>query len=224
MKACDTLWGYRAVDQWLAESTRLHRTAWEYLFSLRNGFTAYNVLSPENGSFASVAPRETVASGCIDASTATPGPHAFAVRFSRDRQSQLRRPPLPAPRCDDGQRPSEWDGIEVDIVLIWPSGKAKYFSFRGLTHLPKIGNDLPRLRQGYAGRSRRANLLRLLSPHRHCLRQTQRVCARERSDEAIHFAAWRKMDCFASLAMTQEDGLAVSTASPACGRIACRRI
>jgi hypothetical protein len=24
--------------------------------SLRNGFTAYNVLSPENGSFASVAP------------------------------------------------------------------------------------------------------------------------------------------------------------------------
>ena len=26
--------------------------------SLRNGFTAYNVLSPENGSFASVAPRK----------------------------------------------------------------------------------------------------------------------------------------------------------------------
>ena len=26
--------------------------------SLRNGFTAYNVLSPENGSFASVAPLE----------------------------------------------------------------------------------------------------------------------------------------------------------------------
>ena len=26
--------------------------------SLRNGFTAYNVLSPENGSFASVAPSE----------------------------------------------------------------------------------------------------------------------------------------------------------------------
>ena len=26
--------------------------------SLRNGFTAYNVLSPENGSFASVAPWE----------------------------------------------------------------------------------------------------------------------------------------------------------------------
>jgi hypothetical protein len=55
MKACDTLWGYCGADQWLAESTRLHRTSWDYLFSLRNGFTAYNVISPENGSFASVA-------------------------------------------------------------------------------------------------------------------------------------------------------------------------
>ena len=51
--------------------------------SLRNGFTAYSVLSPENGSFASVAPWEAVASRSIDASTATSGPHAFAVRFSR---------------------------------------------------------------------------------------------------------------------------------------------
>src|SRR3954451_9311941 len=83
MEACDTLWGYRAVDQWLEESTGLHRTSWDYLFSLRNGFTAYSVLSPENGCFASVAPREAVASECIDASTATSGPHAFAVRFSR---------------------------------------------------------------------------------------------------------------------------------------------
>ena len=122
--------------------TRAYRAAESIRHSLRNGFTAYNVLSPENGSFASVAPRETVASGCIDASTATPGPHAFAVRFSRDRQSQLRRPPLPAPRCDDGQRPSEWDGIVVDIALIWLSGKAKYFLFRGLTRIPKIGTRL----------------------------------------------------------------------------------
>src|SRR6186997_1734083 len=49
------------------------------------------------------------------------------------RLSQLPRPPLPVPRCDDGQRPSEWDGMDVDIVLIWSSGKAKYFLFRGLT-------------------------------------------------------------------------------------------
>jgi hypothetical protein len=55
MKSHGTLWGYCSGDQWLAESTRLHRTSWDSLFSLRNGFTAYNVISPENGSFASVA-------------------------------------------------------------------------------------------------------------------------------------------------------------------------
>src|SRR5439155_21137373 len=36
---------------------------------------------------------------------------------------------------------------------------------------------------------------------RHCLRQTRSVCARERSDEAIHGFASGKMDGFASLAM-----------------------
>ena len=52
--------------------------------SLRNGFTAYIGLSPENGSFASVA--------CgyyrkFDASTAASGPHDFAVRISHARPS-----------------------------------------------------------------------------------------------------------------------------------------
>jgi len=36
---------------------------------------------------------------------------------------------------------------------------------------------------------------------RHCLRQTQSVCARERSDEAIQLCRG-KLDCFAALAMT----------------------
>ena len=45
-------------------------------------------LSPENGSFASVAPWEAIASRSVDASTATSGPHAFAVRVSTDRQSR----------------------------------------------------------------------------------------------------------------------------------------
>ena len=30
----------------------------------------------------------------------------------------------------------------MDIVLIWPSGKAKYFLFRGLTRIPKNRSDL----------------------------------------------------------------------------------
>jgi hypothetical protein len=46
MKAYDTLWGYRAGNQWLANFTRLHRTSCASLFSLRNGFTAYFTLSP----------------------------------------------------------------------------------------------------------------------------------------------------------------------------------
>ena len=37
---------------------RAYRAAENIRHSLRNGFTAYSVLSPENGSFASVAPPE----------------------------------------------------------------------------------------------------------------------------------------------------------------------
>jgi len=36
--------------------TRAYRAAESIRHSLRNGFTAYHVISPENGSFASVAP------------------------------------------------------------------------------------------------------------------------------------------------------------------------
>ena len=78
--------------------TRAYRAAEAIRHSLRNGFTAYNVLSPENGSFASVAPRETVASGCIDVSTATSGPHVFAVRSHAVRCRHYQRPSHPAPR------------------------------------------------------------------------------------------------------------------------------
>src|SRR5437899_4994206 len=47
--------------------------------------------------------------------------------------------------------------------------------------------------------------------NRHCLRQTRSVCARERSDEAIHPSASGKMDCFASLAMTSVDTMPPSS-------------
>ena len=60
--------------------------------SLRNGFTAYIVLSPENGSFASVAPEKRT-SREFDASTATSGPHDFAVRIMRLRLARTPRPP-----------------------------------------------------------------------------------------------------------------------------------
>ena len=52
--------------------------------SLRNGFTAYNVLSPVNGFLATVAFEKLRFSG-LSASTAASGPHDFAVRVRRVR-------------------------------------------------------------------------------------------------------------------------------------------
>src|SRR5881275_2383078 len=62
--------------------------------SLRNGFTAYSALSPVNGFLATVAAPD-MGLAQLDASTAASGPHDFAVRSSRARQSQLSRPPHP---------------------------------------------------------------------------------------------------------------------------------
>jgi len=91
MKAYDTLWGYCVGDQWLGDSTGLYTNPYGSLFSLRNGFTAYSELSPVNGSFATVATQD-VNLAQLDASTATSGPHDFAVRSSHTRQSWLSRP------------------------------------------------------------------------------------------------------------------------------------
>src|SRR6478736_8887367 len=49
--------------------TRAYRAAGTLRPSLRNGFTAYFVLSPENGSFASVIPRRPLPLGAL-----TPAP------------------------------------------------------------------------------------------------------------------------------------------------------
>src|SRR5678815_4291841 len=106
---------------------RAYRAAENIRHSLRNGFTAYNVLSPENGSFASVAPRKLLPPSALTPAPRrqdhTPLPYASAALVCRS----FRVHRIPVPRCDDGQRPSGRDGMEVDIVLIWVSDKAKYF-------------------------------------------------------------------------------------------------
>ena len=67
--------------------------------SLRNGFTVYFVLFPENGCFASVAgetaldPIGSMRNRQLNASTAAPEPHDFAVRVRRARLSRPQRPP-----------------------------------------------------------------------------------------------------------------------------------
>jgi hypothetical protein len=64
--------------------------------SLRNGFTAYNVLSPVIGFLATVIP-EKLASHELDASVEASGPHDFAVRVTRCSSKAHPRPPHPAP-------------------------------------------------------------------------------------------------------------------------------
>ena len=63
--------------------------------SLRNGFTAYFALFPENGSFASVA---CASYRKLSASTAAPEPRDFTVRIGRVRLARLLRPPHPTAR------------------------------------------------------------------------------------------------------------------------------
>src|SRR2546430_7812888 len=76
-----------AVSRAIAHRERAHEhtgSAETLRPSLRNGFTAYFVLSPVNGSFATVAPKK-LASQELDASTAASGPRDFAVRIRRVR-------------------------------------------------------------------------------------------------------------------------------------------
>ncbi len=65
--------------------------------SLRNGFTAYSVLSLAIGFFVTII-SEKLASQRLDASIGASGPHDFAVRLTRCSSIAHRRPPHPAPR------------------------------------------------------------------------------------------------------------------------------
>jgi len=80
--------------------------------SLRNGFTAYNALSPVTGFLATVA-----CGWCrkLDASVGASGPHVFAVRLTHRSSKAHQRPPHPAPRRDDREAPLSWDGTAMDI-------------------------------------------------------------------------------------------------------------
>src|SRR5882724_4214402 len=78
-------------------------------------------------------PGEPCTVATVDANIGASGPHVFAVRFGRARQSQPPRPPQPAPRRDDGRRPL-WVGRDgYGYSPVRTSVKAKYFLFWGLT-------------------------------------------------------------------------------------------
>ena len=95
--------------------------------SLRNGFTAYFALFPENGSFASVA-RERL-SLLVDL---TPAPRRQNHTTSPYASATLVRHGLSVHRIsprvsDDGQRPSSRSETAVVMPLIWGKTEAEYF-------------------------------------------------------------------------------------------------
>src|SRR5437763_16940874 len=117
MEAYDTLWGYHAADQWLEDSMGLSRNPYGILFSLRSGFTAYNVISPVSHV---LLPPSTPTSGRQDHTSL---PYAL-MPFVFGTTSVHRNPSLVG---NDGRRPSERDGMVIRIHLICISGKAKCF-------------------------------------------------------------------------------------------------
>jgi len=111
--------------------------------SLRNGFTAYFVLFPENGSFASVA--STTLSHLEDLTPAprrqnhTTSPYASAILVRHGLGVHRILPRV----SDDGQRPSSRGETAVFMPLIWEKTEAEYFRFSeilGLTPLLEIGS------------------------------------------------------------------------------------
>ena len=86
--------------------------------SLRNGFTAYSVLSPENGSFASVAPWKLLPPGALTPAPRrqdhTPLPYASAALVGRN--IGVHR--IPSRAYDDRETPLVPGRDRIDI---WPS-------------------------------------------------------------------------------------------------------
>jgi hypothetical protein len=80
---------------------------------MRNGFTAYIVLSPARpGLLVTVAPKKRELLANLTPAIGASGPHDFAVRFSYARQSQLSRPSHPDPRfVTNAHTPLWWDGM-----------------------------------------------------------------------------------------------------------------
>ena len=126
-----------AVSRAIAHRKRAHEhtgSAETLRPSLRNGFTAYFVLSPVNGSFATVAAQK-LASRELDASTAASGPHDFAVRFTPPSSVMASASTATCPNVrDDGRRPSGgtgWRQFSFDL----PDGLSGIFLREGLDRL-----------------------------------------------------------------------------------------
>jgi hypothetical protein len=144
-----------ACDLRKQNCTRAYRAAGASRPSLRNGFTAYFVLFPENGSFASVAPAKLSPLGDLTPAPRRPN-HTTSPYASCATSCAFRVHRIPPHDRDVRERPSlgETGGV---MPLICPTWKAEYFRFAGLTRFRKIRSDLG---VGRAGRDVGARCLK----------------------------------------------------------------
>ena len=84
---------------------------------LRNGFTAYFVLSPVSGLYCHRRRRNGFHQ--LDASIGASGPHDFTVRIRAVRQRHIRVHRIPSRACDDRETPLVPGRDKIDILLIW---------------------------------------------------------------------------------------------------------
>ena len=114
--------------------------------SLRDGFTAYNGLSPVTGLCCHRRPREAFASQELDTSVGVSGPHDFAVRIQSRSSRAPPRPPHPAPNVrDDREAPLfEGRGMARAGSADLPDGESEIFFANRLDNSPD-GQVVPRV-------------------------------------------------------------------------------
>jgi hypothetical protein len=129
------------------ESTRVshHGHTGATRHSLRNGFTAYFVLSPVTGLFCHRRLADNSAK--LDASVGASGPHGFAVRVSALVSSAARVHRIPHPTFVTCATPLFRDGTAGHVHLIWVRREQKYFCEGGWTGF----SDLPARANRYGG-------------------------------------------------------------------------
>jgi hypothetical protein len=115
--------------------------------SLRNGFTAYIVLSPARpGLLVTVIPKKRELLANLTPAIGASGPHDFAVRFTRRSSKAHPRPPLPAPTSVTmANVPSSRDGMARDKQVIWVRSQELFLKIRndGVKGMDTTSCDLP---------------------------------------------------------------------------------
>jgi hypothetical protein len=135
-----------AMREWMR--VRAYRAAEAIRHSLRNGFTAYNVISPAGRARCHRRPSEALASSELDASLGrqdhTSLPYASAALVCRSFRVHRN------PSHDRGDHDTPlWSGRDgIRCSRDFDSVKQKYFRFRGLTSIPKIRIDCPSGKSG----------------------------------------------------------------------------